>query len=206
MDTRMRILKESGMLFSKMGIRAVSMDYIAQELGVSKRTIYEIFIDKNDLLEQAIVEGVNLHKTYMMDKINTSDNVIIAIVYFMESHRNLFRKINPLFFNDLKKYHAKVFSKLNKNGELRDFTISKHLIQKGINDGTFLSVLNINLTNMFFHEVLNFCQPTGLASESFSMEQIRDSIFLPYLRGIATKEGLAIIESTEFFKQTDYEN
>ncbi|MEJ5267983.1 MAG: TetR/AcrR family transcriptional regulator [Bacteroidales bacterium] len=62
MELKQHILKEAGMMFSKYGIRSITMDYIASELGVSKRTLYEIFKDKDDLVYQAIIEGTKEHR------------------------------------------------------------------------------------------------------------------------------------------------
>lgn len=206
MDTRMRILKEAGILFGKMGIRAVTMDNIALELGISKRTIYEIFSDKNDLLEQAIFEGIKLHKRNMLNQLNSADNVIDAIVDFIRNHQKMFAKINPLFFIDLKRYHPKVYRKLNEKGELRDFSISRTLLEKGVKEGIFICNLNIDLSNKFFHEVMSFCKPDGEVGEVFSIKDIANSVFLPYLRGICTNKGLKLIDEIDLFKNMDNEN
>ena len=72
MEARLRILKEAGMLFSRYGIRAITMDRIADEIGISKRTLYETFKDKDDLVFQAITEGAKMHKMVCQTKCDTS--------------------------------------------------------------------------------------------------------------------------------------
>lgn len=203
MDTRIRILKTAGILFGRMGIRAITMDTIAQELGISKRTIYELFSDKDTLLEQSIVEGLKLHKEQLLTQINEADNVIFAIINFVRSHHKIMSKVNPLFFYDLKKYHPNVFRKINEKGELRDFRISKTLLEKGVKDGTFINDLNIDLANKFFHEVMDFCKPDGDVGEKYQVKDIANTIFLPYLRGICTQKGLKLLDDTEFYKNID---
>ncbi|MDD4216483.1 MAG: TetR/AcrR family transcriptional regulator, partial [Bacteroidales bacterium] len=105
MEMRLRILKEAGILFSRYGLRSVTMDQISAELGISKRTLYEIFKDKDDLVSQAIEEGIKAHKNHCNKVILESDNVIEAIFNIGKLNYNLFSKINPLFFEDFKKYH-----------------------------------------------------------------------------------------------------
>ncbi len=203
MDTRIRILKTAGMLFSKLGIRAITMDTIAQELGISKRTIYEFFTDKDTLLEQAIIEGLKLHKEQILSQIDEADNVIYAIINFVRSHHKIMSKINPLFFVDLQKYHPIVFKRINEKGELRDYRISKTLLEKGVKDGTFINDLNIELSNKFFHAVMDFCKPDGDIGEKYQIKDIAHTIFLPYLRGICTPKGLKLLDDTEFYKNID---
>lgn len=190
-DNRLRILKEAGILFSRLGIRAVTMDYIANHLGMSKRTLYELFSDKDDLLKQAIEEGVKYHQELMIDIINKSENVIDAIVKFSQYHHNVLEKIHPLFMEDLEKYHHKVFKELNDSGVLNDDTISKLMLNKGVDDGTFRRDININLANIFLHQTLKFCVgKENSHGMPYSKEDIGRTIFMPYLRGICTDEGL----------------
>ncbi|MDD3011473.1 MAG: helix-turn-helix domain containing protein, partial [Bacteroidales bacterium] len=70
MDLRTRIMKEAGILFGKQGIRNVTMDHIAEELGISKRTIYENFKDKTDLLRQSVYEVSILHRELSLKVFN----------------------------------------------------------------------------------------------------------------------------------------
>ena len=191
MDARLRILKEAGLMFSKFGIRSITMDTIANELGISKRTLYETFKDKDDLVSQAIEEGAKMHKTICQVKILESENVIQAIFSILKLNASTFGKINPLFFEDLKKYHFKIFSRLQTKGDFRDYKLTLKLIKRGVDENVFSSELEVGIVNIFIHKFVDSMHSDELSD--FSKEQIVKSVFMPYLYGISTEKGRELI-------------
>jgi AcrR family transcriptional regulator len=197
MEFRLRILKESGLLFSKYGIRAITMDRIAEDVGISKRTLYETFKDKDDLVSQAIEEGAKMHKMVCQIKISASENVIEAIFDILKLNSETFGKINPLFIEDLKKYHFKIFNKLTAKGELRDFKLTLKLVQRGVKEKVFSDKLKVEIINVFIHKIMDMVHSDELSE--YTKEEIAISIFLPYLYGISTERGRSLI--TEYLKE-----
>lgn len=191
MDTRLRILKDAGEMFKHYGIRSVTMEDIAAELGVSKRTLYEIFSDKDDLVKQVIEEEIKVHKEYCTKQIETSENVIEAIFKMGQVNVEMFRKINPLFFADLRKFHPGVFRKIQKKGKLKDLSFTKSLIEAGIKDGLFSANLNIELVNSFVQRIFDIIHEDEF--KDFGRENLTNSILLPYFNGIATEKGKNLI-------------
>jgi AcrR family transcriptional regulator len=191
MEMRLRILKEAGILFSRYGLRSVTMDQISAELGISKRTLYEIFKDKDDLVSQSIEEGIKAHKAYCNKVILESDNVIEAIFNIGKLNYNLFSKINPLFFEDFKKYHFEIFKKINKNNGLRDFKITESLLHRGVNEGIFSDYLDLDLVNLFLHKMIDLTYLEEFSK--YGDKKILASMFLPYLSGISTKKGEKLV-------------
>jgi TetR/AcrR family transcriptional regulator, cholesterol catabolism regulator len=192
MDTRLRILKEAGLMFSKYGIRSITMDHIANELGISKRTLYEIFSDKDDLVSQAIAEGASAHKKICYKIINDSENVIEAIFRIGKLNNDLFGKMNPLFFEDLKKFHSEVFVKIHEKGMIRDFSLTQSLFTKGVEDGVISDKINLDVVNIFVHKIIDIVHTEEM--KAFKNEEILQSAFLPYLIGISTNKGRELIE------------
>ncbi|MGV8111403.1 MAG: TetR/AcrR family transcriptional regulator [Lentimicrobium sp.] len=84
MEAREKILDKAIELFLNLGIRNVTMDTIAAESGVSKRTIYELFKDKDDLVVQALREMIIRHNQDMLGIISQTGNVIEAIFMIMK--------------------------------------------------------------------------------------------------------------------------
>jgi predicted DNA-binding protein YlxM (UPF0122 family) len=193
MDTRLRILKESGIMFSKYGIRSITMDYIANELGISKRTIYEIFKDKEDLVSQAIEEGLKAHKGFCHKIIEESDNVIEAIFKIGKLNTELFGKMNPLFFEDLKKYHSKIYNKINQKGEIKDFKLTYSLLERGVKEKLISKDINIDIVNMIIHKMLDFVHAEEL--RAFGPNEVVKAALLPYFIGISTDKGRELIEN-----------
>ena len=84
MDYRQRIIEEASEMFRTYGIRAVTMDMLANQMGISKRTIYEVFRDKDELL-QGVLRWMAIRQREAMTKIfSETDNVIEAIYRLLD--------------------------------------------------------------------------------------------------------------------------
>jgi AcrR family transcriptional regulator len=192
MDTRLRILKEAGVMFSKYGLRSVTMDSIASELGISKRTLYETFKDKDDLVSQAINEGAKAHKEICQAIISESENVIEAIFKIGKLNHEFFSKINPVFFEDFKKYHSEIYNRVNQRGDLRDYKLTESLLNRGANEGVFLTGIDLELVNLFLHKIIDVAHSDEF--RHYNSDQMLSAVFLPYLIGISTDKGRELIK------------
>lgn len=193
MEIREKILEGAGNLFIEHGVRLITMDNIAQSLGVSKRTIYENFRDKNDLLTNFLINAILEHKKSAMEIMNNAKNVIEALFLFDEYNQKIFKKINPCFFEDIKKYYPEVFKRIMNSGEIRNSEISYMILKRGINEGVFIKEIDIEIANLFFHYIMQFFR--DMEGKKFNHRQIWVSVHLPYLRGICTEKGRDLINS-----------
>ncbi|HOO85313.1 MAG TPA: TetR/AcrR family transcriptional regulator [Prolixibacteraceae bacterium] len=193
MELRERIISEAGKLFVARGVRQVTMDTIAQEMGISKRTIYENFKDKNDLLQNILTEATLQHKKNAIEIMNKADNVILALFAFGEYNRETFSKINPLFFDEMKKYHPQVFQSIMNNGAVRNYELTYTVLKRGVNEGIFLKEINLDIANLFIHYLLDFFQKPEV-QEICNHVEIFKSVHLPYLRGLCTDKGIDLLK------------
>jgi AcrR family transcriptional regulator len=193
MEIRERIILEAGKLFAAKGVRQVTMDTIAQEMGISKRTIYENFKDKNDLLQNILTEATLQHKKNAIEIMNKADNVILALFAFGEYNRETFSKINPLFFDEMKKYHPQVFQSIMNNGAVRNYELTYTVLKRGVNEGIFLKEINLDIANLFIHHLLDFFQKPEV-QEMCNHVEIFKSVHLPYLRGLCTDKGIDLLK------------
>lgn len=194
MSTRLRILKEAGILFGRYGIKSVTMDTIADHLGISKRTIYENFKDKDDLLLQSIEEGMKFHKEIFTEMVTNAPNVIMAIFSINKFNCEMQEKINPLFFEDMKKYHSNIHEKLNFNSDMDGAQILHNLIRKGINEGVFIKGINIEIFTSLIKEIVKMINFGSLANSKYTKEELFNNTFGILIRGISSQKGLLIIE------------
>jgi len=108
-------------LFKNYGIKSVTMDTLANQLGISKRTIYEVFSDKDELLMAVLTNMAYQQKELINRVIDESENSIVAIFRMLEFNRNNFQTMSPAFQSDLKKYHHDVLIKNAENIEMPDY-------------------------------------------------------------------------------------
>jgi TetR/AcrR family transcriptional regulator, cholesterol catabolism regulator len=194
MEIRDRILSEAFSLFSKYGIRGVTMDQIACELGISKRTLYENFKDKNALLS----EGMKHFRKIMHEEANiilkNASNVIEGI-YFIGKHGEKMRKrVNPLFFEDIRKFYPEIYEQIPDKSRDSEYSIMRNLITKGMNDGIFNKGLNPELVNDFWHAIMNiFMNEENFPRDRYSQEDLLKNMIIPYLLGISTEKGKELI-------------
>ena len=104
MEIREKIIEEALSQFLTYGIRNVTMDRIAANIGISKRTVYEIFKDKTELIHTCIKELRQKHEERNHEIISSSRNVIDTIFTFMREGIKNMSSINPVFFMDMKKF------------------------------------------------------------------------------------------------------
>lgn len=194
MELRDKIIKTAGDLFVKEGIRQVTMDKIANVLGISKRTLYENFKDKNDLLRSFLLDGTLSMKKQTLEIIKDAENVIDALFRFGEFNRNLIETINPLFFKDIRKYHKNIAKELLNDHSIKNHEISYTLLKRGVNEGVFVKWIDIELANEFIHYVMDFFHSKDRCSKEEHVKFWR-TVYLPYLKGICTDKGLALLDS-----------
>lgn len=193
MEIQGKIIEGAGKLFREHGIKQVTMDAIAQSLGISKRTIYENFKDKSELLTVFLKESIIEHKKKVFEIMARADNVIDALFEFGEYNQVMMKSVNPCFISDIKKYHPEVFKNVVDSGEVRNYEISYMIIKRGVDEEIFSNEIDIDIVNLFIHHMMEFFQKAE--DRKFEHFQIIKSVHLPYLKGICTEKGLRLLNS-----------
>ncbi len=195
MEVEERIIVESGLLFGKYGIRSMTMDALAEKMGISKRTIYERFKDKDTLL----LEVIKYYKKQSTDQahriLDEADNAIEGMFRIMKMTIGQIEQMNPTFFNDFRKYHVKVFKQLAGGGEIRDYSITLKLLQTGVKQKVFREEINIEIVNLTLHQLFDlFGHESKLVDAGYHRKEMFDHIMIPYYRGISTEKGVILLE------------
>ena len=195
MEVRERILTESGVLFARYGIRSMTMDSLAEEMGVSKRTIYEHFRDKDTLLLEVINYYKEMRTTEAHEIIELSDNAIEALFRIMRVTVSDMKQTNPLFFHDLKKYHPSLLQKFSGDIDLRDFNVTRNLLETGVKQKVFMDTIHIDIVNRTLHALFNLFNPdSSLTQADYQRSELFEHVIIPYFRGISTEKGRNLLE------------
>lgn len=195
MEVRERIIVESGALFGKYGIRSMTMDALAEEMGISKRTIYERFKDKDTLLLEVIKYFKNQTNVDALRTIDESDNVIEALFRIMKMTVLQVSQMNPLFFHDFKKYHRTVYKEFAHPGDIRDFSITQKLFENGMEQGIFRDDLHMDIVNRALHALFDlFGHDSSLVEAGFDRKDLFEHMIIPYFRGLSTKKGRKLLQ------------
>lgn len=199
MDIRNRIIEGAAGLFSTYGIKSVTMDSLATHLGISKRTIYEVFSDKDELLMVVLTRMAEKQKDLVSRILDESENSIVAIFRLLELNRDYLQEMSPVFYADLKKYHHDVLMKRKDKSEMPDYRNNQKVIERGIKEKLFRNDIDPNLVNRCLYSLAKSIMDNDLYPyEEFSRKEVVKNVFINYLRGISTIEGNNLISKLEY--------
>jgi len=197
MDNKSRIIEGAAELFRVYGIKSVTMDAIANHLGISKRTIYEIFSDKDELLKGVLQWMAEKQRDLVLKVLEETDNAIKAIFRLLEINRDHFQSMSPAFQNDMKKFHNEVLMK-SDNCDMPDYRNHKQVIERGIGEKLFRKDVNPDLANRNLYYMGRAVMDNDMFPfEAFSRREVIKNGFINYLRGISTPAGLKLIDELE---------
>lgn len=187
-----RILKEAAKQFLCRGIKAVKMDEIANNLSISKRTLYEIYENKERLLMACVQQrhfDVEAHMEAF--KKDNDKNVIDIILEFYRAQLSFVPMVNPLYFAEVHKY-PEVVKWLAQRHQHTDKE-SLAFFQKGVEEGLFRPDVNFELINVLGSACMNYIMSNKLY-ETYDMKDLFTNVIMLFVRGFCTAKGVRILE------------
>ena len=170
-----RVLDYAKETFTVYGIKDVTMDSIASELSVSKRTLYELFGDKEGLLLEVV-------------------KILDVIFKIYERNVEEIKKANKVFFEEINKYPSVIKYLQSTRNEMASVTMS--YLRKGISQGLFRDDVNYEIIRTAMVEEMKILLKSEL-NEKYSLVDIYEQLVSLHMRGIATEKGLKKVD--EFF-------
>ncbi|MFW6268235.1 MAG: TetR/AcrR family transcriptional regulator [Marinilabiliaceae bacterium] len=202
MEVKQRIIEGAGNLFFSRGIRRVTMDDLAGELGMSKRTIYEHFSDKTELLLAMQGHFQQEHERYMRELLNSSEHVMEVIIAILRYGLEAINKINPLYLEDLRKFYPEIWEENIKKGRESNQQQMRELLERGKKEGLFRPDINSKLVARIFYEHINLMHSDeAFPKDEFPRKELFENMFLNFARGISTFKGMEVLE--ELLKNED---
>ncbi len=205
METREKILAKASEMLLSLGIRNVTMDLLSESLGMSKRTIYEHFRNKEELVIESIHFIIVENNKELLEIIESSENVVEAIYLITLRQEQYRREFPKVFVEDIKKYFPLVQASFFSNKDrLKQFSASYTLLEKGLKEEIFCKDLRIDLVDNFIHEIISMIHTSDrIRLLKPSDREVACSIFMPYLKGICTAKGLKLMDKY-FDELSDY--
>ena len=188
---RNKIITTSMEAFARNGIRHVKMDDVAKDLGISKRTLYEIFDKKEDLLYEGVKYYLGERRTQMELKAQQCKNVMEIILQAYKLKVEEFRQTNPCFYTDLVKY-PKVARYLAQQNQQMLTNMTK-FIERGIEEGFFRKEVNPELVARLFDALGKYVMEQRLYC-LYTIEDIFTNLVFVTIRGICTEKGTEAIK------------
>lgn len=202
-DKQNKILRGSVELFMKFGIRSVSMDDIARELGISKKTLYLYFTNKADLIAKILElhENESLHCFH--DNAGSEINAIDELIEISRKVSEDLKKYNPSALFDLHKYYPEIIKPFfeRRKTAVQNFTAEN--LKRGIRQGLYRHDLDIEIVSQLYIKKLEGVHEFIFANnENYTFNKIFFVMFDNHIRGIANTQGLIYYEQ----QQNKFEN
>lgn len=194
MDVKERILIKADDLFMRYGIRSVSMDDIALELGVSKKTLYQYYADKDELVDAVLNTIIVKNECDCDIDRKTADNAVDEIFKAMEMVEQLFRNMNPSILYDMQKYHPRTFARVQKHKNEYVYNVIRQNLERGIEEELYRPEINLDIISRFRVEsmMLPF-NPDFFGKNKFNLADVEKEMLEHYLFGVATMKGYKLI-------------
>jgi len=187
-------------LYNKFGIKSVTMDDIARELGMSKKTVYECIKDKAQLVEQVLHMVYEHHAAELHAISDHSSNAIEELFRVNVYMDQLMKEQNHSLLYDLRKYYPEVFRKLLTEQRERMQEAIRTNLEKGIKQGLYRKDMNIDVISKIHMSRMEYRHSNDtFAMPDFNSQEVMREIFIYHMHGIASEAG--IIELNKQIKQ-----
>jgi len=187
--------------FISRGIKDVTMNEISVALGISKRTLYEIFPDKESLLASCIEKNEEVVQAFLKEVLSTARNVLEMVLHIYQTSITRLQSINPAFFTEILKYPRAYRLYMDYREETADRSF--HYFQEGVDQDIFRPDVNYSIVNELIRSQFKLLIDTNIY-RNYSFVDVLESIIFTFLRGICTEKGAQILDNfiMEYRKHT----
>jgi TetR/AcrR family transcriptional regulator, cholesterol catabolism regulator len=193
-DTKQRIQKAAHSLLMQYGIRSVSMDDIAANLGMSKKTIYLYFKDKDELVDAVVDEVIANNQFACKADIDRSENAVHEIFLVMDMMAEMFKTMNPFILHDMQKYHPATFAKFKKHKNEFLYNVCIQNLQRGVKEELYRPEIAIDILCRFRVETMFIpFNPEFQQSLKHGLAKIEEEILMHFLFGLVSQKGYKLI-------------
>ena len=195
-DKTLHILEQVRMLYQNYGIKSITMDDVATHLCISKKTIYEYFSDKEDLVRNVLMLEHNQNCIFLGAIEDLHLNAVEELFEVYKMINALFKEYNPSMVYDVRKYYPNLFMKIKDIRRKRMFETVYNNLNKGKKEGLYRKELNSRIIaklHVFRNE--SFFDNDMFTREELTSFKMFHEIFVYHLHGILSHEGRSFFEN-----------
>lgn len=192
---KQKILEKAEEMFLNYGAKSITMDDIAKEMGISKKTIYVHFSNKEKLVEVVVFSVFNTISKAIDEICDKSTNPIKELFDIKFSVMKFLKREGASSQYQLKKYYPKIFKTLRSKQFEKVNTSVKNNLKKGIEIGFFRSEIDLEfISRIYFNGMIGVKEEAIFPSSQFKINYLKDSFLEYHLRAIVTPKGLKELE------------
>lgn len=182
-------------LLLKRGIKGLTMDIVASSLGMSKRTLYEIFENKTDMIVKTMTHMSGIRREISIEVFNSAPNSLLAIIRIFLIQRQFMCNVNVNFFRDMDNLFPEVKEHYRAEAQM-DFDMSRQLFEKGIEEGLLRPDVDYDIQlRMLGVQMESLKRMEEHFPPEISLIKAYDAIYTGFLRGIVSMEGMKVLDA-----------
>jgi AcrR family transcriptional regulator len=194
MEAKERILVKSHELFNRYGIRSVSMDDIATQLGMSKKTLYQYYADKDELVNEVFNTVLDANRAQCRECTQKGENAIHEVFLSFDMVEEMLTNMNPALLFDMQKYHPTAFKKFQEFRNSFLFRLIKTNLERGITEELYRPEIDIDLLSRYrVYSVLLSFDPEVFPNAKNQLVYVEQQLMEHFLFGIASAKGQKLI-------------
>lgn len=191
MEIKDRILEKATEMCFRFGVRSVTMDDIAKALGISKKTIYQHFVDKDEVIFKIMETEMSKDKCEWDELGNRSKNTIEKMINAQNLMKKSMEGMNPSIFLDIKRFHTRAWGLFQKHKHEFILKTITDDINTGIAEGLFRENIKVDFMGRYRLEQVEMgFDPDIFPTEKYSMAEIQTTLMDHFIRGILSEKGL----------------
>jgi AcrR family transcriptional regulator len=190
-----RILLKARDLMLQSGLRQVTMDDLAHQLGISKKTIYQYYKDKDDLVKAVVNLELKEHEMTCKDCKSKAENAIHEMFLLMENMKAMTQTMNPNSMMELEKHFSNAFDMIKTHKDDFLFSLIKQNLMKGIEEGCYRKDLDIDIISKFRLETVFIPFNLHLFPLSkFNSLEVHTQLMEHFVYGLMTIKGHELMD------------
>lgn len=194
LELKERIKQEATVLFVKYGVRSVSMDDIAAQLGASKKTLYHWYKDKNELIEHVLEGIICVNQGSCKCCVSESENAVHEGILSLKMIQEMFRTMNSGILFDLKKYHPTAFRIFVRHKNEFIYNMVKQNLERGIREELYRSDLQVDILARCRVETITMLfDPEIQESTQQPLMDVQREVMIHFLFGIVNPKGYKLL-------------
>jgi TetR/AcrR family transcriptional regulator len=191
-DDRTKILRYAQIKYLTEGFYKTSMDVLAAELQISKKTIYKYFATKNHLVEAVVQDTMKYMGSKIDEIVNKDQNAILKILSIMDFMSKSILRASEKWMMDIKTHMPGLWNKIDKFRSKKMITILSQIIEQGKNEGYIEDKPNEVIITIFIASIRAIINPTFLSESKMTINGVLPVTFEILLKGVLTEKGIEI--------------
>lgn len=190
MEPLAKILSASIELFSQYGFKTITMDDIARRAGISKKTLYQHFANKQEVVQESVVWYKNQTTENCCTVLEAAENAVEAMVKLLAFFDNIYKRMNPMALFEMQRFFPEAYKTFRDLLMERDVAMMRDNILQGIKEGVYRPEINADLLARYRLETsLLILQPSLMVSDRANLMSVALEIGEHFMYGIMTPKG-----------------